>query len=81
MTKSDWGRFYDKIAEIKRGGNVRKDKNGNHIIPLHKMKQGDVPKLVITSADYESPEIIKVLSFRSEENMFDRLRRLANGVK
>lgn len=81
MTKSDWGRFYDKVAEIKRGGNVIKSISGNYVIPLHSMKKGDVPKLVITSADYENPEIVKVISFRSEEKMFDRLRRLENGVK
>ncbi len=43
------------------------------IFPLHKMDEGDVPKVVIVGGTYESPKMKTVISFQSEEEMYEWL--------
>ncbi len=69
LTKRDWARFYKTLGEIKSGGYVVKDKNGNKYIPLYKMSDSDVPKIICCSGTYENPKVINVFEFNSEDNL------------
>lgn len=73
LTKRDWARLYQRLGEIERGAPVEKLANGEMIFPLHKMDEGDVPKVVIVGGTYESPKMKTVISFQSEEEMYEWL--------
>ena len=71
LSKRDWARIYARLGEIKRGGSCCKRPNGETLIPLHKMEEGDVPKIVVVDGTYENPNVKAVIEFQSEEEMFD----------
>lgn len=73
LTKRDWARIYERLGEIKRGAVVEKRENGEMLFPLHKMNEGDAPKIVVVDGTYENPNVRAVIEFQSEEEMFDWL--------
>lgn len=76
LSPSEWARVYERLGEIRRGGRYDKLTNGEKVIPLHQMKEGDTPKLVIVGGTYERPKLITVIEFRSEEEMFEKMERI-----
>lgn len=73
LTKRDWARIYERLGEIKRSAVVEKRENGEMLFPLHKMNEGDTPKIVVVDGTYENPNVRAVIEFQSEEEMFDWL--------
>lgn len=80
LSKQDWARVYTKLGEIKRGGAINRRSNGDMIIPLQKMSETDIPKIVFVGGTYEKPKMRQALMFNSDEEMFDMLEKL-NGIK
>ena len=71
LSRRDWARIYHRLGEIEGGDAIEKKGTGEMLFPLHKMEEGDVPKLVIIRGTYERPIVKAVITFRSEEEMFD----------
>ena len=67
LSRSEWAQWYVKLGEIERGGYVDKMSNGDKLIKVDK-------KLIISSGTYEKPKVLKVLSFETEELLFQFLK-------
>ena len=76
LSKRDWARIYHRLGEIERGSAIEKKGTGEMLIPLHKMDEGDVPRLVILGGSYEFPRLKMVIEFSSEEKMFEKMREM-----
>ena len=81
LTSRDWARIYKRLGEAKIGGYIETLPNGDKIIPLHKMSDNDVPKIVILSGTFESPKLKISLFFEDKEEMFERLGRMKHEIK
>lgn len=63
LTKKEFAIWYKKIGEIERGGCVAENLNGDKLIPIEN-------KLAVTSGTYEAPELVAVVAFKSEDEMY-----------
>ena len=66
LSNREWAMFYAKLGEIERGGYVDLTSDGNQLIKIGN-------KVVVTAGTYEEPKVLQVVTFDSEEKLYEFL--------
>ena len=66
LSKVEWKKFYNKIAEVQHGGYAEKLSNGNVIVCI---EDNNIHTVVAYNGDFVDPKVYKTIKVKDEKSM------------